>query len=78
MKAYDLAEEQKRMNYYSKEFFTLVGITAQKHGNPPVDVDLLKKVVEEKYMGIFDLAPDWGDAHSTQIANIINFIDEKS
>lgn len=62
----------------SNSFLKLFGINAKKHTDLGIDPKAFKKNLDEKYMGVFDLASDYYSNKLTAVYKLINFIDEKS
>ena len=60
----------------SIQFYKIFDITAEKPKDFDFDVLEFAKTLETKYMDIFDIAGEYSSLNG--LANIINFIDEKS
>ena len=60
-----------------KTVCNLFGFLAKKHMPLPVDLEHFKKTLNVKYMGIFNMLDVYGTI-GVNMANLINFIDEKS
>lgn len=67
-----LINEQFNDNFY--QFFN---ITAKKHKDVPIDIAEFKKLLKNKYMGIFDMVYEYSE-NITGLVKVVNFIDEKS
>lgn len=59
-------------------FIRLFGIRTKKHVDLGIDPKAFKKTLDEKYMGVFDLATDYYSGKLAAVYKLINFIDEKS
>ena len=68
----------KQSEHYDDEFYKLFHIAAKKHAEPPIDMAELKKLIDEKYMGIFYILENYGDNVPERLSAIINFIDKNS
>ena len=60
----------------SIEFYKVFDIEAEKPKDFDFDVLEFSKTLETKYMNIFEVAGEYNSLHA--LADIINFIDEKS
>jgi len=70
----DLAKNDNNSN----NFLRLFDIKAKKHADLGIDPKAFKKNLDEKYMGVFDLASDYYSNKLAAVYKLINFIDEKS
>lgn len=68
----------KEVYSFQDAFYTQLGITAKNHGTAPIDVVALKKLVEDRYMGIFSMLDNYGYGHGPKLAKLVNFIDKNS
>lgn len=59
-----------------EDFYKQFGITAKNHGVSPIDIAATAALFEKKYMGIFEHLSSYSSGDV--LANLINFIDEKS
>jgi hypothetical protein len=59
-----------------RDFYKFFNIISEKPKGFDFSVSEFNKTLEEKYMNIFDLAGEYNDLRC--MADIINFIDEKS
>ena len=62
----------------NRNILSLFGFKAKKHKDFGFDFVEFKKVLKEKYMGLFDLCQNSYISDCSIITRIINFIDEKS
>jgi hypothetical protein len=73
--AYDSADASDE-NYHSDQFYSIFNVLPKKHGDGLFDLIKFEKLLSGKYMGIFDMI--YHTDQSSELAKIINFIDEKS
>ena len=75
-KFYKLYSNVVHRSNRSIEFYKVFDIEAEKPKDFDFDVLEFSKTLETKYMNIFEVAGEYNSLHA--LADIINFIDEKS
>jgi hypothetical protein len=62
---------------HDEDFYTFFKVTPKKHSDLPIDVTEFKRLLKDKYLGVFDIVYEYADDVNA-VAKIVNFIDEKS